>query len=180
MIRQNCPFCGSADISDGEALTEKPDGTRVTQSQCQGCGAFGPEAITDGPDYGDVRAIEAWNRRARSHAAWQDGEQCRAASGDDVVTDEMVADACQAYRALAKNRLPNWHRKGMRLALIAALAHVARDALRIDWLEEKARIGFELDNGSDDPVASVVFATPANSLRDLRATIDAAMESGNE
>jgi Lar family restriction alleviation protein len=60
-----CPFCGSTEISDGEMLTEKDDGSRVTQSQCRGCGAFGPEAVTDGPDYGGVRAITAWNRRAR-------------------------------------------------------------------------------------------------------------------
>lgn len=62
-MTKECPFCGSADISDGEMLTEKDDKTRVSQSQCRGCGAFGPEAITDGPDYGDVRAIAAWNRR---------------------------------------------------------------------------------------------------------------------
>jgi Lar family restriction alleviation protein len=59
----SCPFCGSSDISDGESLTWKRDGSRVTQSQCRGCGAFGPEAVTDGPDYGSVRAITAWNRR---------------------------------------------------------------------------------------------------------------------
>lgn len=64
---KECPFCGSADISDGEVwtATEESDDTK-TQSMCNGCGALGPEATLAGetPDYGDLAAIEAWNRRA--------------------------------------------------------------------------------------------------------------------
>lgn len=58
-----CPFCGSSLVSDGEVLSEV-DGKTFTQSECQACRSLGPMAETDGPDYGDVRAIAAWNRRA--------------------------------------------------------------------------------------------------------------------
>jgi len=58
-----CPFCGSSLISDGEVFLED-DGKTYVQSECQSCRALGPRAETDGPDYGDVRAIAAWNRRA--------------------------------------------------------------------------------------------------------------------
>jgi Lar family restriction alleviation protein len=63
-----CPFCGSRVISDGENLIEaEAHGVgRVTckQSECLNCGACGPlsQPVT-GPDYGDVAAIAAWNRR---------------------------------------------------------------------------------------------------------------------
>lgn len=64
---KECPFCGSADISAGEVwtTTEESDDTK-TQSMCNGCGALGPEATLVGetPDYGDLAATEAWNRRA--------------------------------------------------------------------------------------------------------------------
>ncbi|MEK6418464.1 MAG: Lar family restriction alleviation protein [Burkholderia gladioli] len=61
-----CPFCGCTDISEGEVLTDKPDGGASTQSMCRGCGALGPEAnLRDGEvDYGSVKATAAWNRRA--------------------------------------------------------------------------------------------------------------------
>jgi hypothetical protein len=63
-----CPFCGSADISEGEVLSEHPIGTITTQSQCMGCGALGPNALlTDGEvDYGSVKSTAAWNTRAQS------------------------------------------------------------------------------------------------------------------
>lgn len=61
-----CPFCGSKDISDGEVLTEYPNGMQTKQSMCNSCKALGPEgALADGEiDYGDVKAIAAWNRRS--------------------------------------------------------------------------------------------------------------------
>lgn len=58
-----CPFCGSRNVSDGEVLSES-DGKTWVQSQCMDCEALGPAAETDDPDYGDTRAIAAWNRRA--------------------------------------------------------------------------------------------------------------------
>lgn len=57
-----CPFCGSQDVSNGEILTEM-DGKTFVQSECQGCGAAGPRAMVDGPDYGASKAIAAWNKR---------------------------------------------------------------------------------------------------------------------
>lgn len=64
--RENCPFCGSANISDGEVVTEDQAKECVTQSMCEDCGAMGPGAALgpDEVDYGDVKARAAWNRRA--------------------------------------------------------------------------------------------------------------------
>lgn len=61
-----CPFCGGHDISEGEVLTTWGVSGTATQSMCNTCGALGPEAkLPEGKvDYGDVRATEAWNRRA--------------------------------------------------------------------------------------------------------------------
>jgi Lar family restriction alleviation protein len=62
-----CPFCGSRYISDGEVLSSDPDGgNRTTQSECLDCGALGPKGLLadDEVDYGSVKAIAAWNRRA--------------------------------------------------------------------------------------------------------------------
>lgn len=61
-----CPFCGSTDISEGEVLSETPNGRVTTQSMCRGCGALGPEAKldVDEVDYGSVKSTAAWNRRA--------------------------------------------------------------------------------------------------------------------
>lgn len=64
-----CPFCGSTNISSGEVLTSsgvKGGVNAVTQSQCMECGAVGPEAeLAEGDaDYGCVKSIAAWNRRA--------------------------------------------------------------------------------------------------------------------
>lgn len=61
-----CPFCGSDDISAGEVLTSNDCGGHSTQSECQSCGALGPRAfLSEGEaDYGDVKAIAAWNRRS--------------------------------------------------------------------------------------------------------------------
>jgi Lar family restriction alleviation protein len=63
---QPCPFCGSGNISDGEVLTADVSGKTSTQSMCNDCGAFGPAAhLEEGEiDYGDVKAIAAWNARA--------------------------------------------------------------------------------------------------------------------
>jgi hypothetical protein len=60
-----CPFCGSEDISDGEALTSDPDGVTYTQSECQNCGALGPKGFLEPGevDYGDAKARAAWSRR---------------------------------------------------------------------------------------------------------------------
>lgn len=63
-----CPFCGSSNISAGEVSTDYAGGhgAQCTQSRCDDCGALGPEAdLTNGEvDYGDVKAIAAWNRRS--------------------------------------------------------------------------------------------------------------------
>jgi Lar family restriction alleviation protein len=62
-----CPFCGSDNISDGEMLSSDADGgNRAVQSECLDCGAVGPKGwLADGEiDYGCVKAIAAWNRRA--------------------------------------------------------------------------------------------------------------------
>lgn len=63
-----CPFCGGSHISDGESMTQGViNGKVVTtvQSMCEDCGACGPVAYLDidEVDYGDVKAIAAWNRR---------------------------------------------------------------------------------------------------------------------
>lgn len=77
--RAGCPFCGSTDISDGEVMTEH-GGAMFTQSECQGCGALGPRAklANDEPDYGDEKAIAAWNTRALLAA---DGPTCKHCNG---------------------------------------------------------------------------------------------------
>ncbi|WP_186183793.1 Lar family restriction alleviation protein [Burkholderia gladioli] len=61
-----CPFCGCTDISEGEVLTDNPDGGASTQSMCRGCGALGPDAhLREGEvDFGSVKSTAAWNRRA--------------------------------------------------------------------------------------------------------------------
>ena len=66
-----CPFCGSNKISAGEVLTTYGAGQTAAQSMCDDCGALGPEArLPEGDaDYGDVRAVEAWNRRTQPEAA---------------------------------------------------------------------------------------------------------------
>jgi hypothetical protein len=63
-----CPFCGSANISEGEVLTSNPDGGVSTQSRRRDCGALGPDAhLRAGElDFGDVKATIAWNRRVVS------------------------------------------------------------------------------------------------------------------
>lgn len=63
-----CPFCGSENISAGEASTTDRAGETVTQSVCMDCGACGPGAALgpDEVDYGDVKAVAAWNRRPLS------------------------------------------------------------------------------------------------------------------
>jgi Lar family restriction alleviation protein len=62
---KSCPFCGSTDISEGEVLTEYPNGKTTTQSMCNNCKALGAEATLsqDEIDYGNAKAIVAWNRR---------------------------------------------------------------------------------------------------------------------
>jgi Lar family restriction alleviation protein len=66
-----CPFCGSRNISDGEVSTTDIAGETVVQSMCEDCGACGPGAALDAGeiDYGDVKAIAAWNRRAAQPAS---------------------------------------------------------------------------------------------------------------
>jgi hypothetical protein len=112
--RLNCPFCNSDNVSDGEILTVR-DGDSYKQSQCMDCGATGPEALVDGPDYGDVAAIAAWNRRAPTASA---GE----------VTDAMVATALLAFDARAiytvGGRVLNMS-DAMRAALAASPQHGA-------------------------------------------------------
>lgn len=62
-----CPFCGSDNVSDGESLIFSESHGAVKQSECMNCGACGPlSEPVSGPDYGDVAAITAWNRRAPS------------------------------------------------------------------------------------------------------------------
>lgn len=60
-----CPFCGSVNTLDGEILSER-NGNNYSQSVCEDCGACGPEArLKEGEvDYGDTKAIAAWNGRA--------------------------------------------------------------------------------------------------------------------
>lgn len=66
-----CPFCGSHNISTGEVSTTDVAGETVVQSMCMDCGAMGPGAALDNGevDYGDVKAIAAWNRRAITQPA---------------------------------------------------------------------------------------------------------------
>lgn len=73
-----CPFCGSHNISDGESLSSDADGANLcTQSECLDCGAVGPKAplLPNEVDYGSVKAIAAWNRRAapplEGEGGWQ-------------------------------------------------------------------------------------------------------------
>lgn len=64
----HCPFCGSSLISDGEVLSEV-NGNTFAQSECLECGALGPKGETVGPDYGDERAIAAWNLGREAESA---------------------------------------------------------------------------------------------------------------
>ena len=84
-----CPFCGSSRISDGEVIIEREDGKVAKQSECQECGALGPQAIVDGPDYGDIQAIKAWNRRAALSHASATAEECS-------VDDRGIEPDCEA------------------------------------------------------------------------------------
>ena len=59
-----CPFCGSDDISEGEALSQK-DGKYYKQTGCNDCGALGPIKAANVNDiYDDGSASKAWNTRA--------------------------------------------------------------------------------------------------------------------
>ena len=53
----SCPFCGGRNISIGEVLGERTDGSRYTQSECLSCGAEGPK-------------VEGWNRPNTAATAW--------------------------------------------------------------------------------------------------------------
>jgi Lar family restriction alleviation protein len=61
-----CPFCGSTEISEGEAMSGADEGPRYKQTGCESCGALGPRAeVLVGDDiFDDASANEAWNRRA--------------------------------------------------------------------------------------------------------------------
>jgi Lar family restriction alleviation protein len=87
-----CPFCGSDNVSDGENLIESEalGVGRVTckQSECLNCGACGPlSQPVKGPDYGDVAAIAAWNRRAlaQQSPAAQGGAQQSEGENENAV-----------------------------------------------------------------------------------------------
>lgn len=72
-----CPFCGSADISDGEVLTAWGNSGAATQSMCNECFALGPQAklLKGEIDYGDIKSTTAWNRRADISATDAQGVQ---------------------------------------------------------------------------------------------------------
>jgi Lar family restriction alleviation protein len=105
-----CPFCGSRNVSDGENLIEAEahgvGKVTVKQSECLNCGACGPlSKPVNGPDYGDVAAIAAWNRRAAPQPAPVQSEgaarqeavaymHCRRVSGDAVETLFSQSDEC--------------------------------------------------------------------------------------
>jgi len=57
-----CPFCGSTDISEGEALSERK-GKRYKQTGCADCGAMGPIKLVH-DIYDNSPANKAWNTRA--------------------------------------------------------------------------------------------------------------------
>lgn len=58
-----CPFCGSNNISSGEAISTRAESmTIMVQTCCSDCGACGPETVC--PDiYDDSPADKAWNTR---------------------------------------------------------------------------------------------------------------------
>lgn len=107
---RECPFCGSTDISEGEVLTEKPNGKFTTQSMCRGCGALGPEAEVDGPDYGSKHANEAWNRRTDRLEASQVNDESVAWQAKCEVkgSDMWLTIPNDVYENLKKSKSPVW------------------------------------------------------------------------
>jgi hypothetical protein len=104
-----CPFCGSGNVSDGEILSSDADGgNRATQSECQDCGAVGPKGTLaqDEIDYGSVKAIAAWNRRAALSAAPE---------ADTILTPEKMKRGGrynwknQSDRLIYLRKSGNWH-----------------------------------------------------------------------
>ena len=66
VVMKPCPFCGSENIEQGEALMEQ-NGRRYSQAGCTDCGALGPvkrcqEGINFGPDR-YIESTRAWNLR---------------------------------------------------------------------------------------------------------------------
>lgn len=56
-----CPFCGSTDISEGEALSLR-EGKRYKQVGCTDCGALGPVKLVK-DIYDNEPSNKAWNVR---------------------------------------------------------------------------------------------------------------------
>lgn len=93
---KNCPFCG-LDVNEDEGCFPVRMDRSVWEVRCGNPYCFGhsPDAPTR------EAAIAKWNRRALSHAAGQDGEQCRAASGDADLGTWLwgkLMDFCQKRR----------------------------------------------------------------------------------
>jgi Lar family restriction alleviation protein len=115
-----CPFCGSADVSEGEILSSDADGgNRCTQSECINCGAAGPKAALapDEVDYGSTKANAAWNARAaKVEALPQD------------YLDELARDMVKSGKSV------NWLAERIERELRAALSHPlpALAPLRVD------------------------------------------------
>ncbi len=130
-----CPFCGATEISDGEVLTEH-DGTTYTQSECQGCGALGPRGhlLPGEVDYGDAKAIEAWNRRAQP-----------AQAGQVLTADEIDSIAKPFIRSVGDHwcNEPAIREQSVedlaRAIESAVLARVARVPMTEDEIEDAAR-----------------------------------------
>lgn len=160
---QPCPFCGSHNVSDGEALCSTPGGGSASQSMCFDCGAYGPLArLAEGEiDYGSTKAKAAWNRRTppAPAAAPQAGEPVTPAvinalpqSLRDYIHElEARSDPAGTVRELVQLRDTN-----------AGLQKMYRRAA-----ESMAEVIGCFDAAAGEGLAEALAETPDERLKDL-------------
>jgi len=135
-----CPFCGCTDISEGEVLTDNPDGGASTQSMCRGCGALGPDAhLREGEvDFGSVKSTAAWNRRAPPAPAIP----------AETMSDQQILDIAKrvtpAFRESPASCIA-LVREAFKAAPAISKSDDAQDAARYRWLQrQRAHVWHEI------------------------------------
>ncbi|WP_186057748.1 Lar family restriction alleviation protein [Burkholderia gladioli] len=157
-----CPFCGCTDISEGEVLTDNPDGGASTQSMCRGCGALGPDAhLREGEvDFGSVKSTAAWNRRASRAPAitmppLNDAMRAVLTNENCIygTPDELYAALVKAAPAISESDLLTLlpgttymdEPDGGSPSLLEQLQRMAKDAARYRWLQrQRAKVWREI------------------------------------
>ncbi|WP_146128062.1 Lar family restriction alleviation protein [Burkholderia gladioli] len=159
-----CPFCGCTDISEGEVLTDNPDGGASTQSMCRGCGALGPDAhLREGEvDFGSVKSTAAWNRRA---------------SPAPAITMPPLNDAMRAV--LTNENCIYGTPDELYAALVKAAPAISEseDAARLNWLDttnKRFRMGWSAGVAPAGNCRLQSIIQPDGNLTSVREAIDAA------